>query len=276
LFYSLKPNFRGNWQGGFVTTNSLGLRSAEITSKKPGEFRILSLGESSTFGARVNDEETYSAQLEQILNQKHPEHVFRVINGGVSGYSSFQSLKYLETRGLDLELDLVLFYHEVNDAQLVEFTDNELFQSRTQAWHRHLADWSALYRMLANAQAKRRISAMRNAQEADADDSAEKRPRVSPEEREENFARLETRCRENGVRLVMIHPAYAGTRPHTCELTEFCRRSGVPMHEAYDDLHPKGAEQRDLFADEIHPNAQGHQRLAEGLAKFLEQENLLP
>ena len=50
-----------------------------------------------------------------------------MINAGVSGYTSFQSRKYLELRGLELKPDLVLFYHEQNDFLKAEFSDRELY-----------------------------------------------------------------------------------------------------------------------------------------------------
>ena len=115
LFWSLRPGFRTSYQGKQVTLNQLGLRGAEILPKGSSEFRILSLGESTTFGAKVSDGETYSAGLETFLTELVPAKPVKVINAGVSAYSSFQSLKYLELRGLRLEPDLVLFYHEVND-----------------------------------------------------------------------------------------------------------------------------------------------------------------
>jgi hypothetical protein len=52
LFWSLRPNldqYSDDVQER-VKTNSLGLRTSEVRSKLPQEFRILSLGESTTFG----------------------------------------------------------------------------------------------------------------------------------------------------------------------------------------------------------------------------------
>lgn len=117
LFWSLRPNldqYSDDVQAR-VKTNSLGLRTSEIKPKRPQEFRILSLGESTTFGGRVSNEGTYSALLEKLLNEYDNTRSYRVINAGVSAYSSFQRLKYLELRGLKLKPDLVLFYHELND-----------------------------------------------------------------------------------------------------------------------------------------------------------------
>jgi len=177
LFWSLKPNLRlqtQNPQGEMirVSTNSLGLRSPEPLTKKPGEIRILSLGESSTFGAYVGDRQTYSTQLEGILDKAAPEGTrYRVINGGVSAYSSFQSLTYLKLRGWQLEPDIVLFYHEFNDylpsslrsssndEWAMARTDRQLFESRGSRLQRVLLEFSGVARAVAYWLAARQVTA---------------------------------------------------------------------------------------------------------------------
>ena len=98
LFWSLRPNLDLSYRGGPVTTNSQGLRAPEIAPRQPGEFRILSLGESTTFGVGVANHETYTDRLAALLRDRYPSRVFTAFNAGVSAYSSFQSLRFLETR----------------------------------------------------------------------------------------------------------------------------------------------------------------------------------
>lgn len=288
LFYSLRPDTSTQWQGSLVTTNALGLRCAEIRPKADNEFRILSLGESSTFGARVEDHETYSARLEELLNARDDSRIYRVINAGVSGYTSFQSVKYLETRGLQLQPDLILFYHEQNDFLQARYSDRELYESGSHAWHRRLADYSAFYRVVSNALARRSIEAARlkstETQNAAAEivdqhpepegslTDSEGRTRVSRGQRRDNFQQLAAIGKAHRIRLVIIHPCYANTELHRCELTEFCSDSGTAMYEAFDALHAEGIGQRELFADECHPNAKGHTALARGLYEFLSDQ----
>lgn len=70
LYWRLKPN-----QDCFtkvdrkpVHINAHGTRGPEFQIEKPpGTFRILSLGDSRTFGWGVADEDTYSRRLEQLL-----------------------------------------------------------------------------------------------------------------------------------------------------------------------------------------------------------------
>jgi len=171
LGWSLKPNFsaKAKW-GDYVKTNKLGLRSPEVLPKDLHEFRILSLGESSTYGVGVSDSETYSALLQEHLNKTIQSKLITVVNAGVSAYSSFQSLKYLELRGLKLNPDLILFYHELNDylpsavrgRELDEVgilkTDKQLYDSKLQKLNRILTKWLAFYRFLEFSYSKYKIN----------------------------------------------------------------------------------------------------------------------
>ena len=75
-----------------VTVNSLGLRDPERSVKKaPGVFRIIILGSSTTYGAAVNDNETFPLYTEEILNEHAPAgRRYEVWNAGVSAYTPIQ------------------------------------------------------------------------------------------------------------------------------------------------------------------------------------------
>jgi lysophospholipase L1-like esterase len=169
LFWSLRPQFKGTIEGSPVTVNRIGLRGPELGAKATNEFRILSLGESTTFGLKVDGEQAYSAVLQRLLNENHPSQKYNVINAGVPAYSSFQSLKFLESRGLRLDPDLVIFYHELNDylpssvrdssnTEIgIVMTDRQLYESRRHSIGRYLTASSALLQFLQRQWALHRI-----------------------------------------------------------------------------------------------------------------------
>ena len=310
LFWSLRPNVAATYAGAEVSINSAGLRGPELAPKQPDEFRILSLGESTTFGVGVSDAETYTASLQTLLRELLPSKAVVTINGGVSAYSSFQSLKYLELRGLELRPDVVLFYHEVNDylpSALRDSsnsevgalkTDRQLYDSNTDGVHRALMGYSAIYRSIVYRLAYRelrsfgaapvenpvggiglpRLNLMPRLREAQRENAPEAMPRestlgqrVSESERKENFERLASICREKSIALIVIHPSYRKSVRHDCLLTKFCSDNGVAMFEAHDVLHPPEFPGEYLFLDSWHPTREGQFRLAQGLARYIKE-----
>jgi lysophospholipase L1-like esterase len=113
LNYYPNPNYRS----GLRYHNSLGYRNKEFSRiKPPGIYRIVALGGSSTYDSGIKDnEKTFTAQLEKILRKRYGYKNVEVINAGVGGYTSWESLINLEFRVLDIDPDLVIIYHGTND-----------------------------------------------------------------------------------------------------------------------------------------------------------------
>lgn len=99
-----------------VRINSMGLRGPEIGPRKPGELRVLVLGDSLTVGFEVPYEETFCARLEPLLSDELGRPV-RVINAAVRGYGTDQQYLYYRERGRALEPDLVLLQYSANDPE---------------------------------------------------------------------------------------------------------------------------------------------------------------
>lgn len=113
--YELTRDYRG--RSGVNRHNALGLRGAEVPMPKPpGNYRIVCIGGSTTYCSSVADDSaTYPAQLERILREQYGDTRAEVLNAGVAGWSSWECLIDLELRLLDLEPDLFVVYHGVND-----------------------------------------------------------------------------------------------------------------------------------------------------------------
>jgi hypothetical protein len=113
LFWKMPCNYfydHGRWSS---STNSRGLRSrVEIPYRKEkGEYRILALGDSWTFGVGVDDERTFSSILERELRGRRRTRKITVINAGVPGYCSAQGLLYFQRELLRYSPDLVIVKH---------------------------------------------------------------------------------------------------------------------------------------------------------------------
>lgn len=107
-----------NYVKGKNRHNSLGYRGEEIKIPKPdAQFRIVCLGGSTTYTGKIEDyKKSYPDLLENYLKGKGYRNV-EVVNAGVSGWRSWESLINLELRVLDLDPDMIIVYHGINDIQ---------------------------------------------------------------------------------------------------------------------------------------------------------------
>jgi lysophospholipase L1-like esterase len=98
--------------------SSQGFRDTELAQPKPeGQVRVLCLGDSSVWGQGVVREHTFAQRLEAALNPAGSQPGGRsveVINAGVSGYSSFQSLLVMQ-QASGLGIDHYLVYNMNSD-----------------------------------------------------------------------------------------------------------------------------------------------------------------
>ena len=107
----LRPGYRGDSINRVeyatrVNVNSDGLRGPELEVKRKGVLRILSIGDSLTYGVGVEDDEVFALRV--------ADHLVRAgiaaegLNGGVPGMGTPQEVDWLERHGLPLEPDVVI------------------------------------------------------------------------------------------------------------------------------------------------------------------------
>ncbi len=111
-----------------VTTNRLRMRGREVSPRKPPHvFRVLVMGDSWTFGEGVDDDETFCAQLEKLLNRRLNKFGLRaeVLNAGyTAGYSPDSAYVYLNLKGFSLEPDVVI-YASVISNDIYDVSEND-------------------------------------------------------------------------------------------------------------------------------------------------------
>ena len=126
LLWSLEPNRRFQTGNDVTEINEIGLREKLLPSKqkKSNEKRILVTGDSSIYGWGVQDHQTYAVQLEKELKRLFKVPI-EVINLGVPGYSTEQTLKLLEKVGWDYQPDLVVVSNIFSDCNIDAFQDEK-------------------------------------------------------------------------------------------------------------------------------------------------------
>jgi hypothetical protein len=121
--WALKPGLQALpvFGGKRLSSNSRGVRGLReyAYERSAGAPRIVVLGDSFTFGEEVSDDETYAAQLEQMLPGAE------VLNLGVHGYGHDQMLVYLQEEGVRYRPDVVLlgFLPDDMERNLLGFRD---------------------------------------------------------------------------------------------------------------------------------------------------------
>lgn len=111
-------NFTGEGPLEGVSTNRHGFRDDELRDGD-GIYTIVALGGSTTWGAGVsNNSMTYPSQLEKILNRRYRDRTFEVINAGVPGYTTAESLINFQFRALEYDPDMIIVYNAYNDLKV--------------------------------------------------------------------------------------------------------------------------------------------------------------
>jgi lysophospholipase L1-like esterase len=119
VFALAMPNQRARYRRALYETNSRGLRGGEYSTVAPaGTFRIEMIGDSFTMGSGVRVEEAYPALVEKALRGTGGSQAYEVINLGLSGLSLAGSLdQRLLPIGLDYAPDLLVYGFTVNDLE---------------------------------------------------------------------------------------------------------------------------------------------------------------
>jgi len=153
-------------------TNSLGYRDNEHRpAKPPGVRRVVVLGDSFTWGAKVEFDDAYPRRLERGL-ARHRGEAWEVISLARSGMNTVEEAEQLGTEGLAYDPDVVVLGYCLNDSE----DDNAAEARRARDWtemkkeRRSPSDGlerSALYRLIrrriwATVENRRRIAAYRS------------------------------------------------------------------------------------------------------------------
>jgi lysophospholipase L1-like esterase len=206
-----------------------------------------------------------------------------VINAAVTGYSLFQSYKYLEMRGLDLKPDMVMIYHGRNDFFSTAFTasragsptsESGLSDLEIAAERARFPNDINLY-LHYNSFAYRWIRSRWSLQARDSAREYKRgtRPRVSESERREILERIQRLLEERHTRFVILVPAYLSFAKHRTVLIDFSRRTGVPAIDLEPVVASAGRERSQLFfEDELHPRPSLHRAFAQSILEFLWHE----
>lgn len=148
LRWLFRPGLDMRFQGSRLITTHFGLRSIgtgdETLREDPGseDARILFLGDSSTFGWRVDGGTAFPGLVSRNAASEFSGFEPGVINGGVPGYTSAQGLILLRRISRKTDLDYVFIYLSNNELWSAANRDR-LILPVTEGWRNslHLRLW---------------------------------------------------------------------------------------------------------------------------------------
>jgi lysophospholipase L1-like esterase len=121
LVFELRPATDVRWAGVRVVTDSDGYAriSAGRKAVERPDVKIALLGDSTSFGWRVEYEDTYGEALRRMLEARSGRSV-EVRNFSVPGYNSHHERVCLQNRVLPWKPDLVILHYDFNDADPID------------------------------------------------------------------------------------------------------------------------------------------------------------
>jgi hypothetical protein len=293
VIYRLRPSVSARWSTAEFTetshTNALGLRGPEVAPKRPGEHRILAIGDSFTYGHGVGDDETYPAVLATVLRPRLGD--VTALNAGVPGYSTDQTYTFFLRHGAALEADLLLVGVHCSDVS--DNYESSLYDVRDGRLIPRNAHDSHLYRMgamLNGVPALLQRSRLFDVLVASFDwhDGAGARPAVpdldawSREKIRLEMLALRARTAALSMQLgVVLMPCKKAVDPAAPNpygtLGDDLDAEGVPVLEATAGLRQAHGDLRPLFfRADPHLDVDGNRLLAEVVADFIVTRRLLP
>lgn len=246
-----------------IRTNEFGLRGPELGKQQAKGRRILFLGGSITLGWGVPEKDTLTARLQSKF-QEHGDET-QVLNGGVGNYNTQRYVSRFFSRLETLKPTDIVVHYFLRDAEdLMPEGGNVVLK------HSQLAVtlWIAYHRLFDKKGEQALVDHYKQVYSADAKGAQVMRQRLRE---------LSDYARANGVCIYLammpdIHNlhAYKFQFIHDA-MREFAKESGYQ----YIDLLPalQGRSPEELFAmpGDPHPNALGHQLMADALFLVLSQ-----
>ena len=297
LPFKLKPNAVGRLFDSRVTINSLGFRGEEFNRDKANAYRIVVLGESTTFGCtlRAQDRPWPDVLADLIRERLGTSRPVQVINAGVPAYNLKQNVGRLQTEILPLKPDMIISYHGANGFRLLdEALPPAIGQLPAPYRHRPLkllADCEYRWKMILY---RRRMNPQRLL-----DPGAFSNPLKT--KYADAYRDLIAVAKTNAIQLVLANYAMAVNSQSDADIVQFYRIASPSIHwqiranavhteilrqltvahpEVHMvDTHPNLDGDPDNFIDMAHMTQAGRNKMAENMfsgIKALLEQDLLP
>ena len=126
LLWEYRPNTLSRYRGMLIQTNRYGFRDRDyaVVSRPKGVYRIAFIGDSVTVGLFVEDQETFVKKFEHYAQALNPS--LQALNFGVDGYNPDQIYELLRSRVLSFEPNKVVYVMCLNDFDLFDASGQKM------------------------------------------------------------------------------------------------------------------------------------------------------
>lgn len=241
------PIYHWVWKGG---TRFRG-RGIIDPVKRKNLFRIITLGDSCTWGVLVDEAQTYSSVLEKLLSERYGDQVeIEVLNGGILGFSSLQQLRYLTHDLAPYKPDLVIARGNWDDSPLGDdpYMVEKEFESVT-FLKRLLAKSKAFY-FLKYITIKGKIRLF------------EKKEPFKGEDIVTNWHLMADLAERRNYDLLIVEYHFKNNRRITVDQVNRIAKWPAPYIFVHDAYLKSGLSADEYIFDEVHPTAAGHKIIA--------------
>lgn len=287
--------------GAHYTTNSRGFRGPEVAVPKPPDvYRVVVIGDSSTFSLELNDDETWPAVLQALLQgdadflKAHGAQRVEVVNASGGGWRTREELIRLKEEIPPLQPDLVLSAVSWNDAYKgIQGIDPEKARIPQKPWVRRVKIFENLWIRMDNLKSADKSTqeelrkklvrdsrwaevCVRNLKEMDqicrtmgsdfrlVDLPGLCRSGISLDS--EEFRAITSRTRVNA----QIYPLWVDLKTMMSSLFRETEIPVIDVHKAFETF--TGPDRVSLFMDEMHTTAPGAREIAGVVHSFLKLE----
>lgn len=275
LYWKLKPNQDSYTKIGHKPShiNSHSTRGPDFQTRKPVHtIRILSLGDSRTYGWGLADNETYSYRLQVLLQNYVPkDEQVEVINAGVDAWSYPQMEVYFRDIGLNYQPDVVVLaganlWTQFTDHNSPAFVRKFMWIVRLKNFLRHFAIYDYLVEVKLQKFYQRYKSKF-------VPINPNQDPMFKAEQQKDPYAlfrsSIEDLCelaQKNSVKPVLLYLPQASdldttNPPIFVVMREVHVQSGAALVDMTPDVKPEGKALY-LDADPVHFNVRGNELIA--------------
>jgi lysophospholipase L1-like esterase len=294
LPYRVRTNIHVPFFQSLIQINSRGFRGREISKDKGRTYRIVALGESTTFGFTLDQEDRpWPSLLEELIRQRiNPARPVRVINAGLPHYTLEDNLYRLRTKILALKPDLIISYHGWNGFPW-------LYPSLPPVFVKHLPDYKHRpLHILADCEYRLRLMLFKRSLRANPVLEMPTVAQLLKTRYGRGYGELVELARTNGIRLVIANYSMAVNSQSDPRVIEFYREAFPAVYPSMQvnlmhsmlvealvsrnpevclvDTHPHLDGEHDKFIDLVHFSPEGDRQMAEtmfaGITNILERD----